>query len=80
MYFSLIFTTIIIIVYHINGIFGRQCISQMTVKTKLANCLVGDVSVLLYRKQQKLSDRKVWWLSAFYPNVEKTLAVFASTV
>ena len=52
----------------------------MTVKTKLANCLVGDVSVLLYRKQQKLSDKKVWWLSAFYPNVEKTLAVFVLTV
>ena len=33
-----------------------------------------------YHKPQKSSERKVWQLTGFYPNVRKTFATFALSV
>ena len=41
----------------------------------------GSASGLtIYREQQKLSERKVLWITGFHPDVRKIFAVFASSV
>ena len=52
---------------------------------QLITCCLLIVSFVMknicaYRKQQKLSERKVSQFIGFHPNVAKTFAVFASSV
>ena len=40
----------------------------------------GILTTCMYRKRQKLSERKVSWFTGFHPNVGKTFVAFISTV